>query len=93
MDVIEAWASVMNEEIAELRWSRIRAAAMDDIRFAWAGGTLRGEVSYFRVQGPTFLIEFDNTANDPNHVHSGWRDFEGDFGRDVLREHVEARAH
>jgi hypothetical protein len=45
------------------------------------------------VQGPTFLIEFDNTANDPNHIHSSWRDFDGDFGRDVLREHVQARAH
>lgn len=93
MDVIEAWTSVMNDEIAALRWSRIRTAGTDDIRFAWAGGTLRGEVAYFRVQGPTFLIEFDNTANDPNHVHSGWRDFDGDFGRDMLREHVEALAH
>jgi hypothetical protein len=93
MDVIEAWTSVMNEEIAALRWSRVRTAGADDIRFAWAGGTLRGEVAYFRVQGPTFVIEFDNTANDPNHVHTGWRDFDGDFGRDVLREHVQARAH
>jgi len=93
MDIIEAYTSVMNEEIAALRWSGIREAGTDDITFAWAGGTLRGEVAYFRVQGPTFLIEFDNTANDPNHVHSGWRDFDGDFGRDVLREHVEARAH
>jgi hypothetical protein len=40
------------------------------------------------VQGPTFLIEFDNTQNDGNHVHSVWRDFRGDFGRDLLREHL-----
>jgi hypothetical protein len=93
MDVVEAWTSVMHDEIAALRWTKIRAAGTDDIRFAWAGGTLRGEVAYFRVQGPTFLIEFDNTAEDSNHIHSAWRDFEGDFGRDMLREHVEARAH
>jgi hypothetical protein len=93
MDIVEAYTSVMADEIAALRWERIREAGTDGITFAWAGGTLRGEVSYFRVQGPTFLIEFDNTARDPNHVHSGWRDFDGDFGRDVLREHVEARAH
>jgi hypothetical protein len=42
------------------------------------------------VQGPTFLIEFDNTQNQGNHVHSIWRDFNGDFGRDVLREHIKA---
>jgi hypothetical protein len=88
MDIIEAYTSVMAEEIAALRWASIRDTGTDDITFAWAGGTVRGDVSYFRVQGPTFLIEFDNTANDPNHVHSGWRDFDGDFGRDVLREHV-----
>lgn len=93
LEVIDAYTSVMNEEIAALRWSRIRAAGLDDIRFAWAGGTRRGEVAYFRVQGPTFVVEFDNTMNDPNHIHSGWRDFEGDFGRDVLREHLQAVPH
>ena len=40
------------------------------------------------MQGPTFLIEFDNTQNNGNHIHSVWRDFNGDFGRDMLREHV-----
>ena len=57
------------------------------------GGTLRGEVSYFRVQGPSFLIEFDHTARDPNHVHSQWRDFEGDFGLDLLGEHLASVSH
>jgi hypothetical protein len=93
LDIVDAYTSVMNEEIAALRWSRIRQAGLDDIRFAWAGGTVRGEVAYFRVQGPTFVIEFDNTMNDPNHIHSAWRDFEGDFGRDALREHVQAVPH
>jgi hypothetical protein len=45
------------------------------------------------VQGPTFLIEFDNTQNNANHVHSVWRDFEGDFGRDLLREHYRDAPH
>jgi hypothetical protein len=88
MDIIEAYTSVMLDEVAALRWAGIRQGPTDGITFAWAGGTSRGEVSYFRVQGPTFVIEFDNTARDPNHVHSGWRDFDGDFGRDMLREHV-----
>jgi hypothetical protein len=93
LDIVEAYTSVMAPEIAELRWEEIREAGTDGIMFAWAGGTVRGEVAYFRVQGPTFLIEFDNTQRDPNHVHSGWRDFDGDFGRDMLREHVGALPH
>ena len=55
---------------------------------AWAGSIERGQKHYYRVQGPTFLIEFDNSQNDGNHVHSIWRDFNGDFGRDLLREHL-----
>jgi hypothetical protein len=87
-DVIEAWAGLMSPDIAELRMSKIRQGGLENIAFAWAGGTKRGEVSYFRVQGPSFLIEFDNTANDPNHIHTAWRDFDGDFGLDLIRAHV-----
>jgi hypothetical protein len=45
------------------------------------------------VQGPTFLIEFDNTQNNGNHIHSVFRDFESDFGRDLLREHLATVKH
>lgn len=58
------------------------------VHFAWAGGKERGEPHYYRVQGKTFLIEYDNTQNDANHVHSVFRSFDGDFGRDILGEHV-----
>lgn len=60
------------------------------IHFAWAGAKERGEGHYYRVQGKTFLLEYDNTQNDANHVHSVWRSFEGDFGRDLLGEHLKA---
>ena len=73
--------------------SRIRAAGLEKIAFAWAGPTEKGLRYYYRVQGPTFLIEHDNTQNNGNHVHSVWRDFEGDFGRDLLREHYGTSAH
>ncbi len=42
---------------------------------------------------PTFLIEFDNTQNNGNHIHAVWRDFAGDYGRDLLREHLAAVRH
>jgi hypothetical protein len=88
LEIVHAYTDVMNDEIAALRWAKIERAGTDDIRFAWAGGTKRGELSYFRVQGPTFLIEFANTMNDPNHVHSGWREFGAEFGRDILAQHI-----
>ena len=52
-----------------------------------------GKQHYYRIQGPTFLVESDNSQNQGNHVHSVWRDFAGDFGRDLLREHIKSVAH
>jgi hypothetical protein len=63
------------------------------VMFAWAGVTEVGGPHYYRVQGPTFLIEYDNTQNDANHIHAVWRDFNGDFGRDLIREHLKTVAH
>ena len=82
----------MADDIAALRRASILAGGIDDVRFAWAGPTERGKVAYYRVQGSEFLIEFDNTQEDPNHIHAAYRDFDGDLGRDLLREHV-ARMH
>jgi hypothetical protein len=93
MDIVDAYASVMSPDVAALRLAKIQQDGTENITFAWAGGTLRGEVSYFRVQGPSFLIEYDNTARDPNHVHSAWRDFDGDFGRDLIRDHLMQEVH
>ena len=93
MEVIEFYTSTMADDIAALRRAQIDDDGIENVTFAWAGGTSYGEVSYFRVQGPSFLIEFDHTQRDPNHVHSGWRDFDGDFGRDMLREHLATTEH
>lgn len=88
--IIEAYTGLMAPEVGTLRLAAVRKAGLDSVSFAWAGEAERGKKHYYRVQGPTFLIEYDNTQNDGNHVHSVWRDFAGDFGRDVLREHVSA---
>ncbi len=88
MEIVHAYTDVMTEEIAALRLAKVERAGVDNLRFAWAGGTKRGEMSYFRVQGPTFLIELSNTMNDPNHIHSGWREFGAEFGRDILAQHM-----
>ena len=91
--IVRAYTSVMADDIADDRVAAIREAGIRDIGFAWAGPTERGAKHYYRLQGPTFLIEYDNTQGDGNHVHSVWRDFTGDFGRDLLREHLETSGH
>ena len=93
MDVVDAFAGLAAPDVAAERMDRVNKAGLDNITFAWAGETARGKKHYYRVQGPTFLIEYDNTQNDGNHVHSVWRDFNGDFGRDLLREHLKSGAH
>jgi len=93
MEVVGAYTSIMASDIAAERTASIRDAGLENITFAWAGPTERGEQHYYRMQGPTFLIEYDNFQGDGNHVHSVWRDFNGDFGRDLLREHLQASAH
>ena len=90
IQVLDSFVGLMSPEIAADRMARIKAAGTGNIAFAWAGSVERGQKHYYRLQGPTFLIEFDNTQNDGNHVHSIWRDFKDDFGRDLLREHIRA---
>lgn len=93
MKVIEVYLDAMAPEVAEERMEKLKKAGLDTIAFAWAGELERGKRHYYRVQGPTFLIEYDNTQNDGNHIHSVWRDFKGDFGMDLLREHVKSQPH
>ena len=93
MKLLDVYSGMMAADLAEARLARIRKAGFDKVAFAWAGDTERGRKHYYRVQGPTFLIEYDNTQNDGNHIHSVWRDFNGDFGRDLLREHLRSVAH
>lgn len=88
--VIEVYTSTMETDVAAERMAVATRAGLDKVRFGWAGSTEKGQKHYYRIQGPTFLVEFNNTQNNGNHVHSVWRDFNGDFGRDLLREHLAA---
>lgn len=85
--------SSMPAEIAEMRMKRIVAEDFNEIRFGWAGGLIKGIPHYYRIQGKTFLIEFDNTTHNANHIHIVWRDFNGDFGVDLLKEHYKNSKH
>ena len=74
-------------ELAKERLQKIQETGFGEIRFGWAGGIEPGKPHYYRIQGPTFLIEYDNVQNKANHAHTVWRDLNGDFGRDILKEH------
>jgi hypothetical protein len=85
LSLISAFAEHLKPEYAQARLARIRAGGLDSIRFGWAGALEPGAPYYFRIQGAAFVIEFDNSGG--NHIHSVWRDFDGDWGRDVLADH------
>ncbi len=78
---------------AEARREKIRATPRSELFFAWAGSIEPGGGDYYRIQSPEFLIEYDNTQNGNNHSHSVWREFDGDFGRDVLGAHYRLDGH
>src|SRR5215470_14320660 len=91
--LIDEYLARMPQEVAEERSKKMRDAGFDKVYFGWAGGVNKGDPHYYRVQSPTFLIEYDNTQNNANHIHTVWRDFNGDFGEDLLREHYQTTPH
>jgi hypothetical protein len=90
MALLEDYARNMPEQLAQMREEQIKKAGKN-IYFAWSGVAERGGPHYYRVQAPSFLVEYDNTQNGANHIHSVWRDLNGDFGVDLLRMHYETR--
>jgi hypothetical protein len=83
--LLQAYASRMPEDVAETEMAEVRKAGLEQIYFAYSGGLEPGQRHTYRVQGPTFLIEFlniqeDSARNPANHIHSVWRNTRGDFG-------------
>jgi hypothetical protein len=88
--LLHVYADRMTESAAREQLERIELAGFDKLHFGWAGSLEPGKPHYYRLHGPTVLIEYDNTQNNANHIHSVWRDLERDFGGDLLRAHYEA---
>ncbi len=87
-ELLDEYCYNMPEQLAQAREEQVKKAG-DNIFFAWAGGEEPGQPHYYRVQTQAFLIEFDNTQDNANHIHSVWRDYNGDFGLDLLKQHYE----
>ena len=85
--LLEVYLGHLARPVRDARMAKVDAAGRDALHFAWSGGLLSGEPSYYRLQGPTLLIEFDNTVGGVGHIHAVIRDVDSDFGRDLLAEH------
>jgi hypothetical protein len=92
-ELVRFYADRFRAELAQSDLDKIERAGWDKVSFAWAGGLEKGQGHYYRVQGPTFVLEYDNTQNNANHIHTVWRDFMNDFGEDVLKKHYQSGHH
>jgi uncharacterized protein DUF3500 len=92
LSLIQEYASTQPPAVAQARLARVKAE-LPNVKFAWMGGLEKGQGHYYRIQGPTFLIEYDNTQNHANHIHCVWREFKGDWGKDLLAEHYRTAPH
>ena len=90
MKLIKEYLFRCRPDVAAEDLAKIEKAGLGKIHFAWAGGFELGQPHYYRVQGGHFVLEYDNTQNDANHVHSVWRDFDHDFDNDLLKAHLDA---
>ena len=95
--LIEVYVENVPPDLQVKRRAQYEGADFSKIVFAWMGSTEKGigpgHGHYYRVQAPTFLIEYDNVQNQANHSHTVWRDYDGDFGRDLIAEHRTAVKH
>ena len=87
-ELVAEYATNFPQPLAEARMDQFRKN-QTNLFFAWSGGIKRHDLHYYRIQTPAFLIEFDETQDNGNHIHSVWRDFEGDFGLDLLAAHYQ----
>lgn len=86
--LLAEWAGNLEPGLAAVQGARMREAGLDGVRFLWIGSDEAGRPHYYRLSGPRFVIEYDNTQDNANHIHTVWHDPERDFGEDLLRAHL-----
>lgn len=92
-DIISGYLRRLPDDVAQQHLERLERGAFEQFTFAWAGHAERGQPHYYRVQGPSFLVEFENAQvgaglpGEGNHIHTVWRDPDNDFGDDLLLNH------
>ena len=97
MDLLQIYLSSYRITLAKQQLDNLKKAGLDDLRFGWAGDLTpelgEGKGWYYRIHGPTILIEYDNTQTNANHIHTVVRDLTNDFGDDLLEQHYQSTNH
>jgi hypothetical protein len=91
--LVDVYANRMSAAARAHAMRDIDDGGFGELRFAWAGGTAVGQAHYYRIHGPTILIEYDNQQTNANHIHTVWRDLRHDFGGDLLADHYRKHKH
>ncbi len=93
MRLVGTYIGRKSPEVAQRELHNLKTRGIERLHFAWAGSLELGQGHYYRIHGPAFFVEYDNTQNDANHIHSVWRDLENDFGQDLLHLHYQEHHH
>jgi hypothetical protein len=90
LKLTEEFIATMRQDVADRERRHLHDAGVEKLHFAWAGELEPRRPHYWRLHGPTMILEYDNTQNEANHIHSVWHDPTREFGRDLLARHYEA---
>lgn len=93
LELLDVYLGNMVASYAEQQLTQIKEAGFDKLHFMWAGGMETGDAHYYRIHGPTILVEYDNIQTNANHIHTIWRDLKNDFGEDLLSKHYRESDH
>jgi Protein of unknown function (DUF3500) len=85
--LIHEYINRLPDELSAIEFKKLNETGLDAVHFAWAGPQERGKPHYYRLHGPLFFVEYDNTQNNANHIHAVWRNLKNDFGVDLLGSH------
>lgn len=91
--LLRVFADRLCGDFADSEMKRITDAGITQIYFAWIGAGNETKPHYYRLQGPTTVIEFDCTSGSADHVHTIWRDTDHDFAADILSKHLQDQEH
>lgn len=89
MDLIDVYLTRFPDALSRPERNTLKTQHRNEIYFAWAGSGEPGKPHYYRLQGPSFLAEYDNTQDNANHIHTVWRHLGTDFGGDLLKRHYQ----
>lgn len=96
-ELLQVYMTNYRITLAKQQMAKLDKAGLDNIRFAWAGDLTpelgEGKGWYYRIHGPTILIEYDNTQTNANHIHTVVRDLTNDWGEDLLKQHYQTTNH